>query len=276
MESGSLICTYCGSEQRSQPARSREAPRRQTAEVVEVQAGPTCREHEGMPIAGQCPRCKKDVCYRCAPEAVRDDFTCSACVGLTVAHKKAPDGAVCAQHPKITASFICARCGSFACPQCRALSSDGLCTRCETNVGVKAGVGARIGAHLIDSLAVFIVPLMVVAFASSASKGEGDFNPLLIIPLSVLALSPIVVQVWAQAVWAQSIGKRLLGIKVVRANGQPIELWRVLLLRNLLMSVMTQLCGIIAIVDIVLLFSANRQTLHDLIADSIVIEVSDR
>lgn len=74
----------------------------------------------------------------------------------------------------------------------------------------------------------------------------------------------------------QSIGKRLLSIKVVRSDGKPIEFWRVLLLRNLLMSLLAQLCGVIAIADALMIFSEKRQCLHDLIADSIVVEVTDR
>jgi len=50
----------------------------------------------------------------------------------------------------------------------------------------------------------------------------------------------------------------------------------VLLLRNLLMSLLAQLCGVIAIADALMIFSEKRQCLHDLIADSIVVEVTDR
>ena len=60
----------------------------------------------------------------------------------------------------------------------------------------------------------------------------------------------------ADRYWLRS-RKRLLGIKVVRLSGQPIELWRLILLRNIAIHAIAQLCGLVGIVDAVMIFSAS-------------------
>ena len=69
----------------------------------------------------------------------------------------------------------------------------------------------------------------------------------------------------------QSIGKKLLGIKVVRTDGSPASLGRLIWLRN----VVNGLIGIIplyGIIDALFIFGESRQCLHDKIADTIVIK----
>ena len=79
------------------------------------------------------------------------------------------------------------------------------------------------------------------------------------------------VQIWAQVTWGQSVGKRAMGIKVVRTNGAPIEVWRLILMRNVLIHVIAQLCGLVGIVDAVMIFAEEERCLHDYIADTIVV-----
>jgi uncharacterized RDD family membrane protein YckC len=79
-------------------------------------------------------------------------------------------------------------------------------------------------------------------------------------------------QIYAQLTWGQSIGKRLTGIKVVRRDGSPIELWRLILMRNLLLGVFNTFCNLAGLVDALMIFTQDQRCLHDYLADSIVID----
>src|SRR6266536_2423212 len=93
LEEGTLACSFCGAVVSAPP---REERRPTWSAPQEVLAGPQCLEHPGMPLLGKCPRCGRDVCVRCAPDAINDRLTCTRCVGLTESHPRAPEGAVCA------------------------------------------------------------------------------------------------------------------------------------------------------------------------------------
>jgi len=226
-----------------------------------------------------CPRCGRQVCVRCAPEAARDIFLCTDCQPLTKAHQRPPEGATCAVHSAAAATFICSRCGTFACSSCVATnrSAEGLCARCEIPTGARASRGARFGAHLIDNFVIFI-PIAIAAGVSAAGlrPAHSDFAPIFL-AFSVLGMGVgCVVQLAAQIGWGQSLGKRLLSIKVVRASGAPIELWRILLLRNLVVHGLAQLCGLFGLLDALWIFGDEQRCLHDYIADSIVIDVDNQ
>jgi uncharacterized RDD family membrane protein YckC len=62
-------------------------------------------------------------------------------------------------------------------------------------------------------------------------------------------LGGLLAQLVAQLRWGQSIGKRLTGIKVVRRDGSPIELWRLILMRNLLLGVFNTFCNLAGLID---------------------------
>jgi uncharacterized RDD family membrane protein YckC len=278
MDEGVSVCGVCGNER-----RGGDSPREKSVAVAEapgsfVLEGPRCPVHETMPLVGNCPRCGKQVCVRCAPDAALDNFTCTDCKGMTVAHQRAPADAKCAVHPEATASFICSRCGSFACAACRALnpSADGLCTRCGDSDGLTLATrGNRFLANMVDNLVVFGPMLLgMLAFGIFAGvTGQKNKNiELLVWPAILLGLLlGSAVQLIAQVNWGQSIGKRILGIKVVRLNGQPIELWRLIFLRNIAIHAIAQLCGLVGIVDAVMIFSADQRCLHDYLADSKVV-----
>ncbi len=277
MDEGVAVCGVCGN------ARRTPEPPAPKVEVLTpeprsfVLEGPRCPVHETMPLVGSCPRCGKQVCVRCAPDAALDNFTCTGCKGMTSAHQRAPPGAKCARHPAIDAAFICSRCGSFACASCRAHSfgSEGRCTRCGDSDGlVLASRGSRFVANLVDNVLVLgaaLVGVVAVAFLGGAVGHSKNIDVLAIPGLGLGMLLGIGLQVVAQVNWGQSVGKRMLGIKVVRLSGQPIELWRLILVRNLAVHAVAQLCGLIGIVDAVMIFSADQRCLHDYLADTKVV-----
>jgi uncharacterized RDD family membrane protein YckC len=73
----------------------------------------------------------------------------------------------------------------------------------------------------------------------------------------------------------QTIGKRLIGIKVVRSNGEKASFWRIFLLRNVVNAIpsLIPFVGYVyGLVDTLFIFTESRQCLHDKIADTVVVK----
>jgi uncharacterized RDD family membrane protein YckC len=279
VEESAVACPNCGAETRQPPSFGSPAPVAVADPKSWVQAGPSCIEHPGMPLLGNCPRCGKQVCVRCAPDAVSDNFTCGDCYGLSKAHGLAPQGSVCAVHPDKRAVFVCSRCGAFACASCKpAYDTTGKCLKCAGTVGALASRGDRFVAAFVDNL-VILVPLFIsvgvmVAFSNKNGKDSDAYALLAVAVMGMTFLGTCGIQLWSQLRSGQSIGKRLTGIKVVRRDGSPIELWRLILMRNVVIAVLGQACwGIFSLVDVLLIFKDDRRCLHDYMADSIVVDV---
>jgi uncharacterized RDD family membrane protein YckC len=149
-----------------------------------------------------------------------------------------------------------------------------------------ASRSARLVAVTLDGLLGFIwfVPAYVTNFATLAQQARG--NPLAVwINLAktggwfyVGVLGALVVLAIDLALLArngQTIGKKLLAIKVVRVDGSPVSLFRVFFLRYVCNTVLTliPLFGYLySLVDSLMIFSESRRTVHDRIADTIVIK----
>lgn len=148
---------------------------------------------------------------------------------------------------------------------------------------VLAGRGARLGATILDGLivvAVMYLPLILVVKASGQAvfvnariNIAGFSNVLLLLPVAgLLAIA------WLNYLYVsrngQSIAKKIVGIKLVRADGSPVSVARVFWLRNVLNGAigLIPLVGTVYwLVDALLIFGERRQCVHDKIADTIVI-----
>ena len=74
--------------------------------------------------------------------------------------------------------------------------------------------------------------------------------------------------------YGQTMGKRIVGIKIMRTDGERISLRRVIGLRTLPISILSRIPFVgwlIALADSLMIFGAERRCLHDVFADSIVI-----
>lgn len=195
-----------------------------------------------------------------------------------------PSDANCAVHLEIPAVAICTRCGSFACSGC-ARSAGGLwyCATCFSGheVLLPADRGARFLANLVDQLLIFIPAVLVggigvaVLFGSTAVPDASLLTErwLQILALAVLlGIGALGVELWAQVYWGQSLGKRALQIKVLRSDGAEVELWRIVLLRNLLVAVLSQVLGVFGLIDVLFIFGKEQRCLHDYMSDTIVVQ----
>jgi uncharacterized RDD family membrane protein YckC len=194
-----------------------------------------------------------------------------------------PQGALCSTHPDRGATSVCTRCGSFSCPACTVTSEDGLvrCARCATLTPhrVLADAGSRFAANLVDHLFVVLVPVLgagvfgIVGALLGARLEDRSGVLFVVMVLGTMGLffAACAVQLWLQVQRGQSLGKRLLSIRVLRSDGSPVELWRIILLRNVLTQILSQMCGVIGLVDALMIFGQERRCLHDLLADTIVV-----
>lgn len=194
---------------------------------------------------------------------------------------QAPVDTQCANHPGTAAANICGRCGTFVCVACTTFTGESLlCVNCASPYIPRGSRGARFVANLIDSAVVSLPALAcVVIFAVfSATSGKDkadDLAALLMVGGMFLGVAVgFGVQIAMHLRYAQSVGKRMMKLKVVRSDGSPVELWRIILLRNVALQVAAQLCGFVGIIDALMIFGDEMRCLHDLIADTVVVDVS--
>ena len=149
-----------------------------------------------------------------------------------------------------------------------------------------ASRSARLGAITLDGLIGFIAfaPAYVMNFAALAQQARG--NPLLVwVALAktgawfyfgvLVALLVLAIDLTLLAGNGQTIGKKLLGIKVVRVDGSPATLFRVFFIRyvcNTFLTLIPLLGSLYSLVDCLMIFGEKRRTVHDYIADTIVIK----
>lgn len=143
-----------------------------------------------------------------------------------------------------------------------------------------AGRGTRLGAALLDGLiagAVFYVPLLIGGLGSvftAALAGRPNLPQFSSFWL-LIAVAGVIAWLWITIVLVarngQTIAKKLLGIKVVRADGSKATLGRIFWLRNFV-NALLNIVPFYGFIDALFIFGEQRQCLHDKIADTIVIQ----
>jgi uncharacterized RDD family membrane protein YckC len=183
-------------------------------------------------------------------------------------------GAICARHADSRAVAICSRCGSYACAQCHQLGADGkdYCFECNVWVPELGDRGDRLLAHMVDNF-ILVVPAFGAGILG-AIFSENDGVVGFVVILAVLATLGVLVYQMYLAQYGQSIGKRMRRLRVVRNDGSPVSLGRILLLRNFVPAIIGSFCGLFGIIDALTIFSNERRCLHDLLADTKVVKVN--
>jgi len=136
---------------------------------------------------------------------------------------------------------------------------------------VLAGRGRRLGAHLLDSLLVFLallpaLPAMLEQDDSISTAG------LIFMGVAVLVMLGLQLKYLYEN--GQSIGKRIVGIRIVRLDGSRCSLGRILFMRNLVIMVIAYIPvvgNLVNFADPLFIFREDRRCLHDLIADTKVV-----
>ena len=138
-----------------------------------------------------------------------------------------------------------------------------------------ASSGKRLGAFLIDNFMQVIATLVTIFFALMIFGLDNEFRLFIFFVMFFLSLIFInfIIPIF---IWnGQTIGKRILKIKVVSENGEELEgvklLGRILIL-NLSSSMFYGVPLIIS--GILVLSNDDRQSLHDKIFNTIVIDTN--
>ncbi len=145
--------------------------------------------------------------------------------------------------------------------------------------------GSRLAAVMLDGFVGFIcfMPAYVMNFATIAQHARGNAIGIWIslaktggwFYLGLIgALVVLAIDLTLLARNGQTIGKKLLGIKVVRVDGSRVSLFRVFFLRyvcNTFLTLIPIAGSLYSLVDSLMIFSESRRTVHDRIADTIVI-----
>jgi uncharacterized RDD family membrane protein YckC len=137
-----------------------------------------------------------------------------------------------------------------------------------------ASRGSRLGAYLLDIFSVGllgIVAAVVMPTFAQVNSGEMPYGVVAILGLGGLAL--LILNIVLLHKNGQTIGKRLVGIKVIQIDGNRCELWRFFFLRALPTGLINSVLSVIGmILDSVFIFGQEQRCLHDLIANTIVIQ----
>lgn len=145
----------------------------------------------------------------------------------------------------------------------------------------KSSRGKRLGAVLLDGLinGIWIAPLGLGLLRADRVK-KGAMPGSLTTGLMLLGLGLMVVLIVINCVMVhlhgQTLGKRALDIAIVRTNGERVSLRRYIFLRVLPVGVVGAIpyAGwLMALGDPLMIFGQQRRCLHDLIADTIVVDV---
>ncbi|RKI05702.1 RDD family protein [Corallococcus sp. AB030] len=178
----------------------------------------------------------------------------------------------CSEHPGFSTALACTRCGTFICAFC-ALSSAGLCFRCLHAAPELATRRARLAAFLVDGAALVLPSLFLGVLRCLALPGEPAMKASVVYIPALLAL---LVHASLIRGTGASLGKRLLGIRVVRRDGHPAELWRIALLRNALPMALCSYCVWFGLVDALFFVGEERRCLHDWVAGTRVVKALGR
>lgn len=145
---------------------------------------------------------------------------------------------------------------------------------------VLASPWIRLVSQIVDGLiaAVIILPFQYftgyIARTTEAAAAGSPFilETLLWVPVNVIIMMAIN---WTFLLNGQTIGKKLMKIRIVRKDGSPIDRMRIVTHRMLpvwVVSVIPFLGSLLVLIDSLCIFRAGRNTLHDDIADTKVIQ----
>jgi uncharacterized RDD family membrane protein YckC len=148
-----------------------------------------------------------------------------------------------------------------------------------------AGWWRRVGATLIDALiigalaAVFLVPLGIGAASVDSDAGVGALIGASIVTLLLyLVIAMIYAPVLMARTNGQTLGRMATGIRVVRANGQPMTFGfaalREIAVKGLLVGIVGQVTfGLAGLIDVLWpLWDEQNRALHDMVVNTRVVE----
>ena len=137
-----------------------------------------------------------------------------------------------------------------------------------------ASPGARLLAKIIDNVVLWLPFVLPLVF--SAMEADEDVIGITggIAFLLILAIG--IFQIVLISTKGTTIGKKMLGLKMIKHDGGEVGFVHGFLLRSFVYSLMETIANMLffyipALVDSLMIFTDNHQTLHDRIASTYVI-----
>lgn len=147
----------------------------------------------------------------------------------------------------------------------------------QTGTQELADRGTRLLAAIVDGLvygALFI--LIAVAAPLIAKSGDKSFaGPILVGIAMIGVIVLLVINCVLLHRYGQTIAKRWFKIKIVRTDGSPCSLLRVIFARWLpvaLLGAIPLVGYVVSLLDPLLIFRDDYRCLHDQIADTVVVK----
>lgn len=146
-----------------------------------------------------------------------------------------------------------------------------------------ADLGKRFLGALVDGLVglVLVGPGYVMMIVGGASAGDDKPGALFFLGAAVMlvgGLLTLAAQVYLLATRSQTIGKLVMKTQIVDfQTGQRADLVHALLIRliaNGLIGAIPCIGAIYSIVDICFIFREDRRCIHDLLAKTVVVDIS--
>jgi uncharacterized RDD family membrane protein YckC len=128
-----------------------------------------------------------------------------------------------------------------------------------------ASRGSRLGASLIDGL-IYVVPYVLLVIGAKAQSSIA----LIIGSLGFLALA--IYQIVQAVTKGQTLGKRLVGIKVVKLDGSPVDFVTIVIMRGLVGQFLLGIVPLYGLIDALFIFKEEQRCLHDLVGSTKVVE----
>lgn len=155
----------------------------------------------------------------------------------------------------------------YSAPAAPVLQSDAVDTV------VPASRWKRLGAYLLDAVAFFAVMFPAI-LVDSFGRGEGNrFSTAVGLLMLGGLVALLVIDLILLHRHGQTLGKRLCGIRIVRSNGQRTGLGRLFGVRYLLAQGVLGIVPFFSLIDVLFIFGQDKRCLHDLIADTTVVDV---
>lgn len=145
---------------------------------------------------------------------------------------------------------------------------------------VLADRGIRLLAAIVDGLTIGVIGIIAAIMIPALQPRPGaEPDQMMLILMGLVLGVGLIAVIVINCLWlhryGQTIGKRLLKIKIVRGDGNPCSLLRVIFARWLPVTALGSIPligGVISLVDVLLIFREDHRCLHDIIADTIVIK----
>ena len=132
----------------------------------------------------------------------------------------------------------------------------------------RVGLGLRAVATLIDTALLFVAGYVLASFTGGTTEGGFLLTGAPAFLWFAIALAYYIV---LEALYGATLGKRLIGLKVVKLEGDaPID-WQASIVRNVLRVVDGLVFYLVAAIAV--LVSKEKQRIGDIVAHTVVVRV---